>query len=1293
MSFYDEYRKKKGLTNPSKEASSSFYDQVRKARANMTTDEFYSLLTPVKPESTSKKGSASSVSKKKEPTLWDNIKETAKNAYQALNPFDDVSFEQAVKNQLNMKVSKGAEEINRFGQRVFDSVFLGAPGEIQKKVTGKDAWYRSDRKGIAHNVLDFASTGVGYLLPGIGAAKGLKAIGLGAKEETKGLAKLAQLAKEGALTGAGLSTAEVGIREGLNPNDYSSSDNLKYIGFGTAAGAIGDPLVYGVGKGLSKLFKKSIQEQPYNVLNDSLEQFRNKDYTYNGPIVRGTMKGQSVVNDPLKTLRLNVPEVDNTIKQLGGTVPNDVNLRLGVSPLELPEPLKRRVPSEPLGKEVKIEGTPLLNPPVGENVLPNFIGGGRSFSYWQKRLQEFTDYINSRPDRGRLRQEALEDLWTQFARPDEDVTLEELIQLGTPTLKHIETYSQPKGEPLQFKKAIPLKEEYVSYVGKANPEDMVTQRAEGNFTTRPTDNGVKINVQPKEMEEPLRFKTTIEPLRFKKTIVKANQKAPDDVIEAETVQPEQPPKSTSEQIQERINDINKYLKQVKNPKEKAMYEKQLAAFKKELKKENERALLNSDTTLDELLANSDQWKDKGKPFLKRETMERNFEDIMGEDAAKMKRVFLDPIKKAEAERIRFVNKERERVKTYGIKAKSLDDQLVQMYGEKKITLEELKKRTSNWKRVKVVAEEYRKKYDQLLDMVNKVLVENGFEPIPKREDYFPHYEEVDGLLRQFGFDMGDYTLPTDINGLTANFKPGKNYFAFVNRRKGDETTFGAIEGFDRYIEGVSNLIFHTPNIKRLRALEKAIRTKYEGDTHLSNFAAELTEYTNLLAGKKAMIDRAFEDVVGRKIYNFFDTMKKRVSANMVGANVASALTGYIPLTQAAATTSKTAFVRGMFDTIANVFKDDGFIHESDFLTRRIGSDPLVRTLWDKIVDKSMWMMKTVDNFTSQTIVRAKYYEGLEKGLSHEEALKRADDWAARLMADRSKGQMPTLFNAKSLGAITQFQLEVNNQISFLFKDMPRSMDKKALASAMAQVLIYSYIFNNFYEKVVGRRPAFDPIGVVMQAVKDYNNDNLTNLEATNNLRKNIQDMFPFVSFLSGGRLPITAGSPDFNALFEGKADWKQEAIKPLIYLLSPVGGGQLKRTYEGLTVMGNNPFSPQVIPGEYRTNADGEKVLKYPVEDSNANFWRSLIFGKNALPETKEFYENHRKELSLKQTKAVENSSNPKATYEQIIAQRRENILLDKINKIKKNKEMSDKEKEKRLQGLLEQLKRIREGR
>jgi hypothetical protein len=680
------------------------------------------------------------------------------------------------------------------------------------------------------------------------------------------------------------------------------------------------------------------------------------------------------------------------------------------------------------------------------------------------------------------------------------------------------------------------------------------------------------------------------------------------------------------------------------------------------------------------LANSDKWTDKTAFGLGRETITRNFENVMGKDAPKMIKKYIDPVKSSEAERIRFLNKERDQVKSYGIKPKSQEDKLVQMYGEKKISLEELKQKTPNWKKVVKVAESYRNKYDNLLETVNKVLVDNGHKPIPKRSDYFPHYEEVDGLMKQFGFDMHNHSLPTDINGLTDAFRPTKQYFQFANQRKGDQTTFGAIQGFDKYIEGVSNLIYHTKNIRQLRALEDVVRAKY-GDDHLSNFVSQLKEYTNQLAGKKAKVDRILEETFGRTVFNVVDTVRRKVGANMIGANVGSALTNFIPLTQSLATTEKKAFVKGLSDTISNIVKNDGFIQKSDFLTKRVGSDPLYRTAWDKVTDKSMWLMRTLDGFNAQVIVRGKYNEGLNKGLSQKEAMKQADEWASRLMAARSKGEMPTLFASKTFGTVAQFQLEVNNQVSFLLKDMPANAEsKKALASSIGQLVLYSYLFNNLYEKAVGRRPAIDPIGIAFQAKKDYTNDNLTKSEATSNLVKNIAGTMPFTSIFTGGRIPLSAGIPDPLSVIDGKSKLSDELSKPLWYVLPPAGGGQIKKAYDGLTAMNKNPLSPQGTTGVYKNGK-----LQFPVEDNLANNLRAPLFGKGSFPESKAFYDNKQKTLSDKQTKMVELDP---GNYQAIIDKRQLSTIKKKIQDIQKDDSLTQNEKMKKIAPLFEQLQR-----
>ncbi|AYC29638.1 hypothetical protein [Paenisporosarcina cavernae] len=698
---------------------------------------------------------------------------------------------------------------------------------------------------------------------------------------------------------------------------------------------------------------------------------------------------------------------------------------------------------------------------------------------------------------------------------------------------------------------------------------------------------------------------------------------------------------------------------------------------------------------EDAVRNSELWKDKPAVSYGRETLERNFEDIASaEDAAKLKALYVEPVRQKETERIKFVNAQRDAVRAHGIKPKSKDDKLVQMYGEKKISLDQLKEETPNWQKVVEVSNWYRQNYDELIGRANALLVKAGEKPIEMRKDYFPHYKGIDefySVLKKFGFDVENNNLPTDINGLTENFKPNKKWFSAAMQRKTDETTFGAVEGFDRYLEGISQLIYHTENIKKLRALERALRSKHEGETHLSNLVSNLKEQGNLMAGKKASVDRIVEERFGRKVYNLLETVKQRTGLNMLGYNVGSATTAFIPLTHAAATTSKKAFTKGMFDTLTNIARNDGFAEKSGFLTRRLGSKPLVSNLWNKVENNSMWMMEMVDKFTSQTIVRGKYYDLLDKGLPEEEAMKEADAWAGRVITDRSKGQQPIMFASKTLGPLMQFQVEVNNQLSFLFKDIPRNAKNKTqLMSQMAQAVVYGMLINEVYEKVLGRRPAFDPIGVYLEASENYSNEDMSPEEAFGRTAKDVANQLPFVSgFTNGGRYPINAALPSINIddYSQGKTTVVNELMKPAKYLIAPAGGGQGFKIYDGVTTL--------LDEGVY--NAGGN--LKYPVEQNTENALRASILGKSSLPETQDYYDKpfgERKALGSKQTAQFEIAKEKdvaKEFYEYILAKRKAESKEKKMKdankaviEIQKDETLTDKERKKRIDRILEDL-------
>jgi len=193
----------------------------------------------------------------------------------SLTAFDDDNFKES-----RAKTGGDKEGAERFASRAANSVLLGLPAQIEKSVTGKVAPYQTPRKFGDGKGTDTAADLLGYLVPGVGIAKGLKGTALGAKgvgtlakqpltkETAKQIAK--QTAKEGASVGAIMSGTEIAGRETLNPEDYNWKQNLAQFGLETGAGAVLDPAVtLGLGKLLSKIKKpptgnapveKSIQE-------------------------------------------------------------------------------------------------------------------------------------------------------------------------------------------------------------------------------------------------------------------------------------------------------------------------------------------------------------------------------------------------------------------------------------------------------------------------------------------------------------------------------------------------------------------------------------------------------------------------------------------------------------------------------------------------------------------------------------------------------------------------------------------------------------------------------------------------------------------------------------------------------------------------------------------------------------------------------------------------------------------------------------------------------------------------
>ena len=729
----------------------------------------------------------------------------------------------------------------------------------------------------------------------------------------------------------------------------------------------------------------------------------------------------------------------------------------------------------------------------------------------------------------------------------------------------------------------------------------------------------------------------------------------------------------------------------------------------------------------DLIEGADRWKDKSIGFnYSRETAERNMRDIMSRgEAENMIAAYFRPVHKAQADSIHYQNSLRDQVRALNIStkpkyqiqyqdpnqgdmmvdAKVSESALVQLLGEKIISLDQVNQAGADGAKIQKAVDTMRTIYNRLFEDINNTLMRNGYTPMESRKDYFPHFTDqgggtfVEKAMNFLGLGKVD-ELPTDIAGMTHTFRPGKKWFGNLLQRKGGATDYDAIKGFDRYLNGAADVIYQTDNIQNLRTLENAIRYKYSdkgtkeeiealresrdiGDEtremmiqgllerdnqHLPQMVTWLRNYTDILAGKKHPSDRSMEHELSRRVYNISKKLEGRIAANMVAISPGSWLTNFVPLTQAMGQVSKVNLVRAMYDTVRSNAVSDGFAEASTFLTNRRGVDPLYKSGIERATDFASRPMYWIDNFTAGTITRAKYYDNLQKGMSEEAALEQADEWAAGLMGDRSKGAVPTLFEKKNpiAKSLTMFQLEVNNQLSFLWKDLRREEREKGaliLGAKLLEIFIGAKLFDDALEKIAGRRAALDPIEIINDLTGDITGKKVNNVfdilggegfleekepeefsQVAANLWSNLADQTPFIGSLiggEGGRLPVASALPDFGELAKlGDGDVSGEKKKQILkdellwktgmYLLPPAGGTQVKRLRDAYNLLTQR--------GNYKLNDEGEKQLRYLATDDTPTRLRSTLFGQYSTEEGQEYIDKGFPMLGVKKTQIVDDA-------------------------------------------------------
>lgn len=439
---------------------------------------------------------------------------------------------------------------------------------------------------------------------------------------------------------------------------------------------------------------------------------------------------------------------------------------------------------------------------------------------------------------------------------------------------------------------------------------------------------------------------------------------------------------------------------------------------------------------------------------------------------------------------------------FGLHGKE-ERELAQRYADWLETKRELDSGSVDKARVENAAKKYSGLYDEFYAAINDFLLAHGYEPIGFIKGYAPHFQpeaesgKLESALKAIGVDLGAEVgkLPASIAGLTKEFKPNKRYNPFFQHRKGTSTDYDIQKGFEKYIDYLSDVLYHTDDVMRVRAAAKYFRRKYAPDdisalieqaedlkfatpeekelflktngivdddvklsyqamnrameqyteglfndvtqtTKYGDLVTWLDDYGNKLAGKQLFNDRSMEREVGRTSLNVGRKLVSTFARANVAGNLSSSLNQTAQLPLIAGELGLKYVAEAIGDIASGKAKDD-FADRSDFLTEKRGIRYLTNTKGDKITEALFWPLERMDYLMSTIAVRGRYRKELAEGKSEKEALRAADRWGRDVMGSRSKGTAPLTFQSKNLISqmVNLFQVEALNSWEHVSQDI------------------------------------------------------------------------------------------------------------------------------------------------------------------------------------------------------------------------------------------------------------------
>jgi hypothetical protein len=612
---------------------------------------------------------------------------------------------------------------------------------------------------------------------------------------------------------------------------------------------------------------------------------------------------------------------------------------------------------------------------------------------------------------------------------------------------------------------------------------------------------------------------------------------------------------------------------------------------------------------------------------------RNTEQVFGKDYPTIDKLVLEPLNQSKGQYIDFLNQEtRALADSVPFNPGSKESKYIQLYGEGKADIAELVKEFGDAKANQIVQADsfFRSKYDEMLARLNaveqQIYPNSPYKWTPKKAGYYRHFQEVSNDFSKLQSILENpIKIDPLLVGLSETTAPKTRWASFKQRRFGETTKNDAVAGYIDYLKSVAYATHIDPNIGRIRELADVLARGSSAKKNVNNYIYNLRKFADSLSGKTSDLDRIVTEHIpgGRTSLAAVNWLNNRVKANTILYNLKSSIAQIYNVPQGIASVGPINSAKAASKTLAQNFVENKAMKKSNFLKERYfhGFNQFDKGVLNNTRKFGAWMVGALDEVGTKFIWNGQYEMALKNG--HPNPVKFADDATRKLVAGRGIGEKPLIQNSKVFQIIAPFQLEMTN-LWWVMEDMAKS-DKSIMKKfgQFATLFVTLYLLNSLVEKTTGTRPLLDPIQATTDGVKELVAEpNLTGVtkaggrlfgEVLSNLPvgQTVASVYPeYGATIAGVKIPTRKeffGRAD-PTRFGGGILSSQALSDPLFKILPPFGGYQLEKSLKGIST---------VNQGKSTTSGGS---WQHPVDKTPTNYVKASLFGKYALPESRDYY-------------------------------------------------------------------------